>query len=410
MSFTLAHRDLSLVVTAKTLSLLGDEVATLALVLHLQSTGAGALAVAALLIAALVPLVLLAPLVGRLVDAQDSRRLLVTSSLAQAAVCSLLAYQTSTPVILALVGLLGAGQAVNGATWQALLPSIVGTDGLPRALGLSQAAATVASILSPALAGVLTGAYGARVPLLLDAATFLAITVAGLLVSTRRGAAVSTIGPGARTSLGLRLVRADPMLRVLLAMLALFVTLGSMVNVVEVFLVRETLHASSTWYGITGGVFAVGMLGGAVGAGRLRGDGTMARSLVGGATVLALGLAAMAAAPSVYWLLPIVTVLGVANGVLNVALGALVMGRAAEAVRGRIAATVSAVASASQIGAYVLGGVLAIALTPRAIFLLAGVFGLLAPLVLGRGLIRAASAGAKHPADCEVTTVEGVLA
>ncbi|MEO8889526.1 MAG: MFS transporter, partial [Jatrophihabitantaceae bacterium] len=182
---------LVLVVSAKAVSLLGDEVAAVALVLHLQSRGAGASAVAALLVAALVPLVLLAPLVGRLVDGQDSRRLLVTSSLAQGGLCALLAFQTATPAILGLVALLGAGQAVNGATWQALLPAIAGKDGLPRALGRSQVATTIAAIIAPALAGVLTGEYGARLPLLLDAATFLAITAAGVLVTTRHGRVTS---------------------------------------------------------------------------------------------------------------------------------------------------------------------------------------------------------------------------
>ena len=390
MSFTSrARRDLSLVVTAKTVSLLGDEVAALALTLRLQGEGAGTGAVAALLGAALLPLVVLAPLVGRLVDGVDSRRLLVASSLAQAVACTALAWQSSTVAILVLVAALGAGQAVNGATWQALLPAIVGTEDLPRAMGISQAAVTVASVCSPAIAGVLFGAYGARVPLLVDAGTFLAITVAAVVVSTRHGQRAG--GPERGRHGGLALMRRDPLLRPLLLLLAVFVALGSMVNVVEVFLVRGTLGASATWYGINGAAFAVGMLAGSLLGGRLRGELALARALVGGAAALAAALVAIAAVPDVYWLLPLSAAVGIGNGVLNVALGSMVMGRAATEVRGRVAAALSGVASAAQLGAFAAGGALGTVLTPREIFVLGGSLGLLVPLVLGGRLLRAAA-------------------
>ncbi|TAM89533.1 MAG: MFS transporter, partial [Jatrophihabitans sp.] len=371
MSFTSGvRRDLSLVLAAKTVSLLGDEVAALALVLKLQHGGAGTGSVAVLLMAALLPLVMLAPLVGRLVDAVDSRVLLVVSSLAQALLCVFLAFQASTGAILLLVAALGAGQSLNGATWQALLPAIVGPAELPRAMGYNQAAMTVASVASPALAGLLFGMYGARVPLLLDAATFLAITVAGLLVTTRHGRrATSQPAPGrsgghgadvygggqsdaaGSAGSGLRIMRRDPLLRTLLAVLAVFVGLGSMVNVVEVFLIRGTLGASANWYGINGAALALGMLVAALLAGRLRGDMRLAHSFVASTVVIGTMLVAIAAAPNVYVLLPLSAAVGAGNGLLNVTLSALVMGRAAAPVRGRVAAALSAVASGAQLGA-----------------------------------------------------------
>ncbi|MEO8889021.1 MAG: MFS transporter, partial [Jatrophihabitantaceae bacterium] len=208
---------------------------------------------------------------------------------------------------------------------------------------------------------------------------------------------------------GLHIIRTDPLLRMLLLLLGVFVTLGSMVNVVEVFLIRGTLHASATWYGISGAALAVGMLGGALAGGRLRGERIQARALVAAAVALAGTLAAIAAVPSVYWLLPVAAALGAANGVLNVALGAMVMGRAPQTVRGRVAAAVSATSSAAQIGAYLVGGVLATVLTPRTIFLLAGALGLLAPVLLGRAVVRAASTH-REAADWAVTTAQGAAA
>ncbi|MEP7179770.1 MAG: MFS transporter [Pseudonocardiales bacterium] len=389
MSFTSSRRDLWLIVLAKSVSLLGDEVAAVALILRLQSHGAQPTAIAALLIAAMLPLLLLAGVVGRVVDRFDSRMLLVGSSLSQGALCVLLAYTTSTGAVLALVAALGAGQAVNGATWQALVPTIVGTEQLPKALGLAQAGMTIAGIVAPALAGLLVGLYGARVPLLLDAATFLAITAAGLMITTRRGSKAT--GATRVKGGGLRIVRADPLLSILFPLLALFVLLGAMVNVVEVFLVRETLHASTTWYGIVGAAYGVGAFVGSILGGRLRGNLALARAFVGSAIALAVALAAFAAAPTVAWLLPVALAGGAANGVLNLSLGSLVMGRAAAEVRGRVGAVLNGVASGTQLAAYALAGLLAAVLTPREIFVAAGVSGLLAPLLFARRLVRAAS-------------------
>jgi MFS family permease len=232
--------------------------------------------------------------------------------------------------------------------------------------------------------------------LLADAATFLAITAAGLLITTRRGSAkaAATGNPGG----GLAIVRADPLLRMLFALLALFVTLGAMVNVVEVFLVRETLHASMTWYGVVGAMFGAGALTGALLGGRLRGEHALARSFAGAAAVLAAGLAAMAVVPTVVLVLPVAYLIGAANGVLNVALSSLVMGRAAADSRGRIGAVLNGVASGTQLGAYAMGGLLAAVLTPREIFAAAGISGLLAPLLFTRRLVRAASGAPAVPA------------
>ncbi len=388
MPFTSARRDLGLVVGAKSVSWLGDEVALVALTLRLQSDGRGPSAVAALLIANLVPMVLLSGVVGRVVDRYDNRRLLVASSLVQVGVCCVLAFTSSAPLILALMAVLGAGQGVNGATWQALLPAIAGKDGLAKAIGLTQAGTTIAGVVAPPVAGLLTGLYGARVPLLVDAASFAVVCAAALMIRTRRVVAARTAGSRQRG--GLAIVRHDVLLRPLFVLLALFVLIGSMVNVVDVFLVRETLHASTTWYGVTGAAFSVGALVGAVLSGRLSGPVTLARGFVASAAVLAVALVAIGQAPSVLWLLPIGFAAGAGNGVLNVMLAALVMGRAGDAERGRIAALLSGVASGTQLVAFAAGGLLADYVSPRTVFALAGGLALAAPVLLGRRLVRAA--------------------
>jgi MFS family permease len=385
MSFT-SDRDLWLTVIARPVSLLGDEAALIALALRMHDAGGGPGAIAVLFVAGMLPLVACAPLAGRLVDRYDSRQLLLWSGLAQAALCVVLAGIHAVPLTLALVAVLGVGQAVNGATWQALLPAMVDADRLPAALGLSQSARTAAGIAAPALAGVLTGRYGATVPLLLDAATFLAVATAGLAVHTRRTA--SSRGPMRG---GYAIVRDDAALVTLLALLGGFIALGATVNVVEVFLVRDTFSASAAWYGVIGATWAAGMLVGSLVGGRWHGQRALVRVIVCNAVLLSLAIAAYGTVPTVGWLLPIAVVGGAANGLLNLGVAAVIMLRAPEDARGRVSATANAVTSAALIGAYLLGGVVATVATPRQIFLASGLLGLLAPLAVGRRLARAAT-------------------
>lgn len=397
MSFTSAsagRRDLWIAVAARAISQLGDEAAIIALTLRLHDSGEGAGAIAALFAAGMLPLVVLAPVAGVLVDRYDSRRLLVWSGLAQAGVCAALAGVHSVPALLALVALLGAGQAVNGATWQALLPSIVGDEGLPAAMGLSAAARTGAGIVAPAVGGLLTARYGAATPLLLDAVTFAAITAGGLLIRTRRHVREAP-RPGRG---GYRAIRDDPVLLALVALLAAFIALGAMVNVVDVFLVRDTLHSTATWYGVIGASWGAGMLLGSLLGGRCHGQRALVRLLLAGAIALAASLAGYAIVPAVAWLVPFAVAGGAGNGALNLGAGALTMVRAPEHVRGRVSAAVNGVASAAMVGALALGGALATVASPRQIFLAAAAFGLLAPLTAGRLLLRAVAEPPTTPA------------
>jgi MFS family permease len=182
-------RDVYLASGARAVSSCGDFLAATALVLELQARGAGGFAVAAVLIAAAAPPVLLVRWTGRLADRADSRFLLVATGLAQAAACVALAFVSRPAEIIALVAVLAAGLAVTQPCLSALLPSMVPAGGLPRAMALSQTAGSLGAMLAPALGGVLMGRFGLRVPLLADAASYLAIAAAGRLIRTRRGSA-----------------------------------------------------------------------------------------------------------------------------------------------------------------------------------------------------------------------------
>src|SRR3954449_2791561 len=97
MSFTSGDSrwaDVYVVAGSRGVSVCGDFLAATTLALVLQQSGHGGLAVSGLLLAASLPLALLAPVAGRVADRADSRTVLVVTGLVQAAVCTALAFAT----------------------------------------------------------------------------------------------------------------------------------------------------------------------------------------------------------------------------------------------------------------------------------------------------------------------------
>lgn len=381
----LRNRDFALAVGARATSFVGDEAAVIALTLALASHGPWAVAI--LMLAGFAPLIVMAPLAGVLVDRYDSRRLLVSTGLAQTLICLALAFTTSLPLTIGLVAVLGTGQSITSATWSALVPGIVGKQNMARAVGLSQAFTNSAMVIAPAVGGVLVGIGGARLALLLDVATFALLVVAGASVRHRRQI-VRTVDEPTRWKEGARVIRADQVLTMMIGMLFLFALLGAMVNVVGVFLIRYTLHAGPGWYGAEAAVFGCAMVVGSVFTSRIRGQHRMIQGTVLSMLMLAASMIGYAGAPAILWLFLPAVVGGLGNAVLNATVNTVVALRIPEEVRGRVAATIGGLMSGAMTGALLLGGVAANLMTPREVFLLGGIVGLAVPLLLGPRLLR----------------------
>ncbi|MET9302649.1 MFS transporter [Micromonospora aurantiaca] len=398
MSFTADESrwpDVWLAATARGISSCGDFLAAATLTLALQSAGAGGLAVSGLLLAATLPLVVLAPLTGRLADRVDSRVLLVAAGLAQAAVCLALAYARDPVLVIALVALLATGLAVTQPAIAALVPVMVRPEDLPRAGALNQTAGTLGALAGPALAGLLVGQFGTRVPLLVDAFSYLALVAAGLLIRTRRGGRRTPAAVAAAVAPAWRL-RRDPLLTVMVGSVAAVIGAVGAVNVIEVFFIRETLGSSTTVYGLVTGSWTLGIVLGAWlfarVARRLADDG----ALLGAGLVLlggcCLAVLVSAAVPSAWLLVPIWLLGGVGNGGDNVFNNLLLARRVPEAARGRAFAVFGAAAQGAAMGGYLVGGLLLEVAGPRALVAACGVAGLLVVVALAWPVRRAVRA------------------
>ncbi|MCX4468839.1 2-acyl-glycerophospho-ethanolamine acyltransferase [Micromonospora sp. MW-13] len=402
--------DVWLATVARGVSSCGDFLAASALTLALQSAGAGGTAVSGLLIAATLPLVALAPLTGRLADRVDSRTLLVGAGLAQAAICLALAYARHPALVIGLVALLAAGLAVTQPVLSALVPAMVRPADLPRASALNQTAGTLGALAGPALAGLLVGGFGTRLPLLVDAASYLVLVAAGLLIRTRRGGARSAaLTPGAGptpgaepatrgagpTAAGWRL-RRDRLLVAMVASLAGVIGAVGAINVIEVFFIRETLGSSTTVYGLVTGSWTLGVVLGAwalaplarrlTDDGRLLGTGLL---LLGGCCVAVL---VSAAVPSAWLLVPVWLLGGVANGGDNVLNNVLMARRVPQVALGRAYAVFGAATQGASMVGFAAGGLLLELAEPRPLVAACGLAGTLAVGAFAVPVARAARA------------------
>lgn len=387
------HRDLRLVIPALTISLVGDALAMIALILRVDDQGGGTTGVALLMIAFALPSVLAMGVAGHIADRFDSRPVLLVSTTVQVLACAGLASLSNRWGTYAFVLLLQCGQAVANPTWVALTPRIVGEADTGRVMALQQSLRAATGIIGAALAGVLVGTRGASTALWVDAATFGAVLLAAGLVRTRRGGSHGTLNrcagppaPGQRMFDGLRILKRDRLIWLIFSWTIPFIIVLEGVNVVEVFLARDELGASAATYGLLEAFFGAGAVAGSWAAGRLTTDASRVRRVLIGlaGTALSIGLAGVA--PTVAMLAVCLVLVGAFNGGANAAIGPLYVLRPAEADRGKVLASINGVSRAGSILALGLGGVVGSWLGPRVTFVGGGVLALLVVAALARAL------------------------
>ena len=393
MSFTPAvRRDLTLVAAGRATSMLGDEVAVIALALWASHQGRGTLAVAALVMAATLPQLLAAPFAGLLVDRLPARRLIATVSSLQALVCLAVVPAIGADdlgAVLALVVALNVGQTIANPAWQALVPAIVAPEQISRALGTVQAATAGALLLGPAVGGLLVGAVGTASALVVDAMSFAVLAVVALALRGDRRPA----GTGERTqgemSAGIRLIGRDPVLRSVLVLVTALVLAAGAVNVAEIFLITGTLGAGPAVYGLVGALFAGGVMLGAVLAGKDRSVTSAGRTLVGVTISMACSMVVLGLAPTLAVAALASMAVGVGNGMLNVLAQSIFVRRSPSDVLGRVFAALQGVIGAAMLVATGLGGMLLGALGVRPVIVGGGVLAVVALLGVSRPLLTA---------------------
>ncbi|MFF9347101.1 MFS transporter [Streptomyces sp. NPDC014734] len=407
----LPHRNASLWAVAASygLSSMGDQMAVVSLTLRFHDQGRSGAMIAALVVAGVIPVVVVGPLAGPLVDRVDGRRLIVTVAALQALAATGTAVVEDAVTTIGLLVLLGAGTALASPALQLLVPRLTGDGHTARGYARLEAFRTGGNVAGPALAGLLVAATDERVALLVDAATFAVVAAVFLFLPVPGGRGPSggrDAGWAAQVRRGVGVLVGDRLLRTAIAALACAIVFTAVLGVARVFFVRDDLHASDAGYGWLVTAHTTGMLLSSLLLAPRIPLSRQPRVLVGAGILMGVALFTSARVPVFPVVLVAFVLTGVANSLQGLAIRNLVHDRVPPEVRGRAFASSGAVLNGANLVGTALGGPAAGLLGGAGALQLAGAGTLLATLAAAPALVRrpdpGTAAGGARPAGTNV--------
>ncbi len=382
------HRDYRLLWGGNLVSVVGRQITIVALPYQVFLLTRSSLAVGAIGLVQLVPLVALSLMGGAIADRFDRRVILVLDNLGMAG-CSLalclgaFGHWSTLPYLYVVAGLSSAFSAVDQPTRTATIPNLVSTENLPSAIALNISAFTITVIVGPAVGGVIVATAGLGTAYLVDVVTFAATIAAALAIAPQppRGA------------------RREPVLRSIREGLAFTfrqrIVLGgyALDLVAMVFGMRRALYPVLATSIYKEGAVGLGLLSSAMGVGamlaaltsgwvsRTRWLGRVVVVMVAGwgLTVIALGLA-----PSLWWALGALALGGATDSWSAVARSTALQLVTPDRLRGRVSAVFSMVVVGGPSLGDIESGTVASAFSPATSIVSGGI-----TVLVGVGLIRA---------------------
>jgi len=213
----LQFRDFRLVWIGFFVSQFGTQMQVVAVSWQVYQLTGDPLALGAIGLARILPVLLFGVFGGMVADVVDRRRMLLcaqTGLLLNSLGLSYLTYEglVTMPILYSFCVLGGTAAALSNPARQAMIPTLVSEEALPRALGLSVSSWQFATVLGPTVGGILLGAYSASLVYLIDATSFVAMIIALLLIRSRGAAAPTTEVGLAAVAEGFRFLWKTPIL------------------------------------------------------------------------------------------------------------------------------------------------------------------------------------------------------
>jgi len=273
----LINRNYTLLWLGGTISLIGDTLFTMMLILWvgtlLQNQSAAPLAVSGVVLAAALPALLIGPFAGVFVDRWPKQRTMrIMDALRAVLVCSLLPISGPLPLPLAVkltimylvvAAVSGLSQFFTPAT-KAILKEVVPQEQLTRASALTVGAGVFSWAIGSACAGICYVSLGAGWAIALNAASF---ACSWVLVGRMRVSAAARVASAQPTSLrrvltelreGLRFIQGQLQLRTILLTESLYSFGWGIVSVLALFYITQNIHVPMSLFGLFSAVPAIG--------------------------------------------------------------------------------------------------------------------------------------------------------
>ena len=379
-------RDFNFLLVARAVSIIGDQAALIALIFMVK--GHGTWSTAALLGGTGVAMVLTSTWVGKLIDRESVKKVIIITSLVQSLICFLLIYSNLYAVLI-LNLLLGAGQAIVISATGAWTPTLVQKEKLGKAFGLMQVVLSIASLAGYGIGGVLVGKFGVSAALLLDAITFLLLIPMLMVMKTDR-VGNPEVDEHGKMKGGFKIVWQNPALRAILISMTAFVTALMIFNPLEVYLTTEILGAGPTGYGVINMVWAGSIaIGSVLITKNMKPEWGNAKPVIISFIAVGISMVAIGYSPNLAFLAIALFICGIIVAGFNIFIGPLIVRNSVESELGRVNATIGAMSAAGSAVGTALGGFLGHILPIRFVIAMAGVLAASTLVFTGKKLLAA---------------------
>ena len=219
------------------------------------------------------PMLLLAPWSGMIVDRFAKRRIVVVTQSVLAVTALLLAVLVLTGTVTlwqvyTLAFVQGVTTALDVPARQTFVGEMVPPDLLSNAVALNSASFNAGRLVGPAVAGLLIAAFGTGIAMLLNGLSFLPV-VASLLVLRGAELRPAPVARGkGRIREGLAYVRGRPDLKLVMALIFVLGTFGMNFQITMALMATTVFDKGPGEFGLLGSIMAVGSLAGALYAAR----------------------------------------------------------------------------------------------------------------------------------------------
>jgi DHA3 family macrolide efflux protein-like MFS transporter len=332
----------------------------------------------------------MAPFSGQIADRYPSRRVvpLALSAMAVSTLSiALMPLAWWAPIALFTTATFGT---LVGASSAATVGSVSNPEDMTRVTGIQQTYVSLGSLLGPAAGGILVGTTGYFWPFVIDAASFVILTIVFLVLGLNRLPTEHLEEDKPRALDGFRFLRDEPLLRAIVLLLLVVIVALGVISVGEVFLVVDELGASEIIYGFIGALFAAGSLLGALTLQLVRvPDEKQPLGLVFSIGLMVVSLSVLSQIQHWGYATIIYFLAGLGSAGVNVFAVGQIQRRAKESIRGRIMAAVQGSVTAGNALSLGLGGILIGIFGVREVFLAGGITALLALVIFGPKLVRA---------------------
>jgi MFS family permease len=381
--------------TAQTVSRWGDVFNTVALaVLVFQLTGSG-LGVTGVVVAEIVPVLLLAPIAGAVIDRLPAVRVMIAADVWRMGLALLLPFVAgSVGAVYAVAFGLSAGAVFFNPASQSVLPLVVDEEELIAGNSGLWTAAVVSQIALAPLAGGMVALLGVTPAFLVNAATYAVSAAVLLRIVTVAPAAAEAAAERrswwARAVEGIEVIARTPLLRLMVTVQALAALSAGATSALLIVLATDHLGVEADGFGLLLAAIGVGAAIGPLVLTKLVSDPRRVGFVFGPFLLRGAVDLVLAAARSLPIAMGALGVYGIGTSTGMVTFNSLLQAETTDTTRGRVFASFDAVWQLGRLISLAVGGLLADAVGIAAVY----AFGGLLLLVAGAaGIARARPAG-----------------